>query len=91
MTKSYKIEKISDLLKIPSDRIHDCLNEIADSFVQLAVIVETNGMKIDEIIFDQESFTWVDDGKKYAVSTIRVDDEVLEIKTFKEPEHDNSN
>lgn len=77
MTNTYEIRNITDILKIPASRIHDCLNEVADQFVQLSATLTASGVDVNEVEFDQEVITWVDDGKKTATATIRIDEEVL--------------
>ena len=79
MSEVYKIEKITDLLKIPADRIHDCLTEIADQFIQLKATIEATGVDIDDVEFDQEVIHWVDDGKRNATATIKIDNQVLKV------------
>jgi hypothetical protein len=61
MTKIYKIESIGDFLKIPSDRIHVCLQEMADHMAEFKAGLEALGIEPtgDEI----KTFTWEDDGK----------------------------
>lgn len=84
MTKSYEIRSITDILRIPADRIHDCLSEVADQFVQLSATLTAQGIDLDDVEFDQEAITWVDDGKKNATATIRIDEDVLRVQVSKE-------
>ena len=59
MSKSYEIRTLSDLLNVPSDRLHDCMAELADGIIAFKANCEAldihNGL--DEI-------TWHDDQKK---------------------------
>lgn len=59
MSKSYEIRTLSDLLNVPSDRLHDCMAELADGIIAFKASCEAldihNGL--DEI-------TWHDDQKK---------------------------
>ena len=57
----YKIESIGDFLKIPSDRIHVCLKEMADHMAELKSGLESFG--IEPTGAEIETFTWEDDGK----------------------------
>lgn len=88
MTKSYEIRNITDILRIPADRIHDCLSEVADQFVQLSATLKAAGVDLNNVEFDQEVITWVDDGKKTATATIRIDEDVLRVQVSKEPSYD---
>lgn len=88
MNNTYTIEKITDILKIPADRIHDCMKEIADQFVQLSATLNASGVDLDDVEFDQEIITWVDDGKNNATATIRIDEEVMRIEVSKDPAND---
>ena len=81
--KSYTIEKITDLLKIPPDRMHDCMNEIADQFIQLQATLIAQGINPSDVKFDQEVMTWVDDGMRQSKATIKIGDKVLTIQTNK--------
>jgi len=63
--QEYKIDNIRDFLKVPMDRLDDCLKEfcgfIAMTRSSLDIMEETGiGEYVDmEIV----SFTWVDDGE----------------------------
>lgn len=59
MSKSYKIQTLSDLLNVPSDRLHDCMTELADGIIAFKANCEALDIKngIDEL-------TWHDDQKK---------------------------
>ena len=61
MTKVYKIESIGDFLKIPSDRIHVCLNEMASHMSEFKAELEVLG--IEPTGAEIKTFTWEDDGK----------------------------
>ncbi|NHB56987.1 hypothetical protein G9F32_02920 [Acinetobacter sp. 194] len=88
MTNTYEIRNITDILRIPANRIHDCLSEIADQFVQLSAILTASGVDLNNVEFDQEVITWVDDGKKNATATVRIDEEVLRVQVGQEPSND---
>ena len=82
MTKpqEYKIDNIRDFLKVPMNRLDDCLKEfcgfIAMTRSSLDIIEETGmGTSADmEIV----SFTWVDDGEMN--KTIRVNTTIREAR-----------
>jgi len=61
MTDTYKIESIGDFLKIPSDRIHVCLQEMADHMAEFKAELEALG--IEPTGAEIKTFTWEDDGK----------------------------
>ena len=68
--KEYKIDKITDFLEVPEDRIDDCLAEFATFLEFLRAILvfaklgaETQGMGQDEL-YKLMGFTWVDNGKE---------------------------
>jgi len=64
MSKEYDIKTVQDFLKVPEDRIVDCLAEfkegldIARPFIEMSEILGQKGVDI----FPQ--FTWIDDGEK---------------------------
>ena len=59
MSKSYKIQTLSDLLNVPSDRLHDCMAELADGI--LAFKANCEALDINNGI---DELTWHDDQKK---------------------------
>ncbi len=61
MTEIYKIELIGDFLKIPSDRIHVCLQEMADHMAEFKAGLEA--LDIEPTGAEIKTFTWEDDGK----------------------------
>lgn len=61
MTNIYKIESIGDFLKIPSDRIHVCLQEMADHMAEFKAGLEALGIEPTGV--EIKTFTWEDDGK----------------------------
>ena len=61
MTNIYKIESIGDFLKIPSDRIHVCLQEMADHMAEFKAGLEALG--VEQTGAEIKTFTWEDDGK----------------------------
>lgn len=72
MTKVYKIESIGDFLKIPSDRIHVCLNEMANHMSEFKAGLETLG--IEPTGAEIKTFTWEDDGKNDLNITLNCED-----------------
>lgn len=59
MSKSYEIRTLSDLLNVPSDRLHDCMAELADTITLFKAECELLG--VDTTL---EFITWHDDNKK---------------------------
>ena len=72
MTNVYKIESIGDFLKIPSDRIHDCLNEMANHMSEFKAGLEALG--IEPTGAEIKTFTWEDDGKNDLNITLNCED-----------------
>lgn len=62
MSKIYKIETVGDFLKVPSDRIHDCLSELADQLKPVMIGLESLGL--NSTGSEVKTFTWEDDGKR---------------------------
>ncbi|WP_335953522.1 hypothetical protein [Acinetobacter higginsii] len=58
MSNSYEIRTLSDLLKVPSDRLHDCMAELAD-----AITLFKAERELLEVETDLEFITWHDDNK----------------------------
>lgn len=86
MTKEYKLAKIEDFLKLPADRIHDCMAELADHFCNLKLSMELMSLTPDLMGLDK--MVWVDDGGKYVKTTINFEgsDEVIRIQYGEVPE-----
>jgi hypothetical protein len=64
--KEYRIETISDVLKIPEDKIENFLVDLKTFFVMCKNVEKMNstfGVKIAE---PATFFTWIDDGKNEA-------------------------
>ncbi|TCB79375.1 hypothetical protein E0H89_03740 [Acinetobacter sp. ANC 3781] len=72
MTNVYKIESIGDFLKIPSDRIHACLNEMANHMSEFKAGLEVLG--IEPTGAEIKTFTWEDDGKNDLNITLNCED-----------------
>lgn len=66
----YKLRTLNDILiKVPSDRIPECLGEILPVFVAIKRVLEQ--AKINALDFDlPEEHTWVDDGRGVTGFTI---------------------
>lgn len=69
--KSYRIEHISDLLKVPADRRAACLAELPD---WLAIAEMMPVLMGDEIPILAQSFIWNDDGEP-GVRSIQINGE----------------
>lgn len=73
MSKSYEIRTVADFVKVPADRIDDCLAEFA-----VALVVGRMAAAIsDQIKFPL--FTWHDDGKKEAQINVEIGGESVTI------------
>ena len=64
MKNEYEIKEISDFLKVPADRIEDCLSEF-----KAAIDLTAAAFQIAEVPKGRYKecwprFIWVDDGKK---------------------------
>lgn len=71
----YEIERVSDFLKVPQDRIADCLAEFKE-FLGLAHEMQDVTKAVGEVVGADGSceigpFTWIDDGKKTRSVTIQ--------------------
>ncbi len=64
--KQYEIKTIDDLLRIPPDRLHDCLAELETSIgLAHAMVAFAQIYKPGETITATlPSWTWIDDGKR---------------------------
>jgi len=54
----YKIRTLSDFLKVPGDRLKDCLAEF-----QTAIEYAKTFKRPDTRLMVMQEFTWIDDGK----------------------------
>lgn len=77
VANEYKIEKIDDILKIPSDRqvvffkgLAEHIKNITESRELIAQLLP-EGESIDEIM-KMGSMTWIDDGEQYIETNIRI-------------------
>jgi hypothetical protein len=59
--KKYQIKTVADFLLVPKDRLADCLAEFAE-FLNVARAIKEQC----EIVAIDETFKWIDDGKKNA-------------------------
>ncbi|MGO2354041.1 MAG: hypothetical protein ACTH58_04835 [Marinomonas foliarum] len=77
VANEYKIEKIDDILKIPSDRQVVFFKELAEHIKNITESRELiaqllpEGESIDEIM-KMGSMTWIDDGEQYIETNIRI-------------------
>ena len=65
MIKKYRIEKLSDFLSVPEDRLSTCLSEFQDALETmhtLTVMTQTIDSRTPPVTMDQ--WTWIDDGRK---------------------------
>ncbi|QNY28439.1 hypothetical protein IC763_05920 [Acinetobacter seifertii] len=81
MNEKYKIESLGDFLKIPADRIKDCLAELGEHLFSMRQTIDNFGVEPtgDEV----KSFTWEDDGKQDLAIKATIGDEVVEMKFTK--------
>ena len=73
MTKTYEIRTLSDFLKVPNDRIEDCLKEFAVSLEFLKANHELMGLENGQMEF----FNWTDDGKKNITADFKFGKDVI--------------
>jgi hypothetical protein len=64
----YRIETVEDFLKVPEDRIADCLKEFADFLAMSRDMLKITQL-MSEILGAEDAskicaYTWIDDGKK---------------------------
>lgn len=62
MSNQYRIEQLGDFLKVPADRIQECMKELADHLQAMRQTIDNFGLEAqgDEL----KTFTWQDDGKQ---------------------------
>ena len=78
MSEKYKIESLGDFLKIPSDRIKDCLAELSEHLFAIRQTLDSFGL--EPTGNEVKSFTWEDDGKKDVTVKATMGEEVIEVK-----------
>lgn len=81
MSDKYKIESLDDFLKIPADRIKDCLAELGDHLFEMRQTIDNFG--VEPTGNEVKSFTWEDDGKQDLAIKATIGDEVVEMKFTK--------
>ncbi|MBF6687479.1 hypothetical protein HN258_04760 [Acinetobacter baumannii] len=81
MSNKYKIESLGDFLKIPADRIKDCLAELGDHLFAMRQTIDNFG--VEPTGNEVKSFTWEDDGKQDLAIKATVGEEVVEVKFTK--------
>lgn len=88
MTKEYQLAKIEDFLKLPADRIHDCMADLADHFCNLKASMELLDLPPEAMGLDK--MIWIDDGGKYVKTTIGFEgsDEVVQFQYGEVPKND---
>lgn len=86
MSKQYRIETLGDFLKIPADRIEDCMKELACHLTAIRMTIDNFGLEPQGN--EVKSFTWDDDGKENLAIKATVGDELIEVKFTKEPKAD---
>ena len=67
MSKEYTIEKLSDILDIPEERIDDFLVELKDWYTlgkNTKDLVDTIGVAVGEKVPAKLKMRWIDDGKR---------------------------
>lgn len=90
MTNTYELSTFKDIFdNIPSDRVKDCLGEIADIIIQaqnmrnvFLTCAESLGAELDEYTTKSamefpQTFVWTDDGKGDLEFTIKNGEETL--------------
>jgi hypothetical protein len=79
----YEISSVADFLKVPENRIEECLKDFA-KFVELAratqglldavteqVVLDNNlDLRDGDLTWECNKFTWIDDGENKATITI---------------------
>jgi hypothetical protein len=71
---TYRIETVSDFLKVPPERQHGCLEEFADFLDTARCVAEMLSIVGDVVGVDPQTqigaFVWIDDGKRDRTVTI---------------------
>ncbi|MCE6007617.1 hypothetical protein [Acinetobacter soli] len=86
MGKQYRIESLSDFLKLPANRIEECMRELTGHL--LAMRMTLDSFDLEPQGNEIKSFTWDDDGKQDLEIKASVGDEVIKAKFTKEPKAD---
>lgn len=86
MGKQYRIESLGDFLKLPADRIEDCMRELTGHL--LAMRMTLDSFDLEPLGNEVKSFTWDDDGKQDLEIKASVGDEVIKAKFTKEAKAD---
>lgn len=81
MNNKYKIESLGDFLKIPADRIKDCLEELGEHLFAMRQTIDNFG--VEPTGNEVKTFTWEDDGKQDLAIKATVGEEVVEVKFTK--------
>lgn len=86
MGKQYRIESLGDFLKLPADRIEDCMRELTGHL--LAMRLTLDSFDLEPQGNEVKSFTWDDDGNQDLEIKASVGDEVIKAKFTKEAKAD---
>ena len=86
MSKQYRIETLGDFLKIPADRIEECMEELACHLTAMRMTIDDFGLEPQGN--EVKSYTWVDGGKQDLEIKISFGEEAISVKFSKEPKAD---
>ncbi|WP_151838047.1 MULTISPECIES: hypothetical protein [unclassified Acinetobacter] len=86
MSNQYRIVTLGDFLKIPADRIEDCMKELSGHLLAMRMTLDNFGLEPQGN--EVKSFTWDDDGKEDFEIKATVGDEVIKAKFTKEAKAD---
>lgn len=86
MSKQYRIESLGDFLKLPADRIEDCMRELTGHLLEMRMTLDS--FNLEPQGNEVKSFTWDDDGKQDLKIKASVGDEVIKAKFTKEARAD---
>ena len=72
---TYKIEHVSDFLKVPEDKLTQCLKEFHRS-LEIARMLGEMAQRVDpaaDMAVCMKSFDWIDDGKESQTGNVQCD------------------
>lgn len=80
MSNRYEIKTINDLLRVPPERLHDCLAELRTSLeiCHAMAALAAACAPTEEVKVELPSWTWIDDAKREQV--LQYHDVTVELK-----------
>lgn len=83
--KSYELTTINDILKVPADKIMECMMELGAGFMAMKLLLQENP---DAEYALPDTHTWIDDNKGdvgFNLINIKTDEKMAEVRVLPEP------